>query len=470
MQLVSLKDRARAIVARATDPVDISSLAAFRVLFGLMMCFGSLRFIYYGWVDQFFVKPDFFFSYWGFDWIQVLPPTWMYAVFIALAVLSLMVALGLFYRVAIIGFFLLFTYVELIDVANYLNHYYLVSLIAFLLCFLPANAAWSVDARLRPQIRREKTAAYHVWLLRFQVGTVYFFAGVTKIGTDWLVHAQPLNIWLSSRVDTPLVGSFLDLWWVALAMSWAGLLNDLLMPFLLSWKKSRPWAYATVVVFHLATGYLFRIGTFPIIMIVSATIFFGPSWPKRWVSKRFWPSGGNASQARKSERRPLRKLALAAAATYCLVVLVVPLRFLAYPGNVLWHEQGMRWSWKVMVREKNGAVTFRVKVPGRDKEYRASPSRYLTSHQEREMSGQPDLILQLAHHIGEEWQQKGYEDVEVRAEALVSLNGRAPKPMIDPEVDLMEVDDGIAPADWILDGPTEAPPHLEPLRWARTAR
>jgi anthranilate synthase component 1 len=64
-----------------------------------------------------------------------------------------------------------------------MNHNNLVSVIAFLLCFLPANAAWSVDARLRPQIRRAKTAAYHVWLLRFQVGIVYLFAGVAKIGT-----------------------------------------------------------------------------------------------------------------------------------------------------------------------------------------------------------------------------------------------------------------------------------------------
>lgn len=447
---------------RATDAVDISGLAAFRVLFGLMMCVGTVRFMAYGWVEQFFVKPDFFFNYWGFAWIQPLPAAWMHGVFVAIAVLSFMVAIGLFYRFAIVGFFVLFTYVELIDVANYLNHYYLVSLIALLLCFLPANAAWSVDAWLRPGIRRAKTAAYHVWLLRFQVGLVYFFAGVAKIGSDWLVHGQPLNIWLSSRVDTPIIGPYLDLWWVALAMGWAGLLNDLLMPFLLTWRKSRPFAYATIVVFHVATGYFFRIGMFPVIMMVSATIFFAPGWPKRFVPERFWPSERSSGAGRAGGGR-LRKVAMAIALSYCVVQLALPLRFLAYPGNVLWNEQGMRWSWKVMVREKNGAVTFRVKVPGRQKEYYVSPSRYLTSHQEREMSGQPDLILQLAHHIGEEYRKKGHDDVEVRVDALVSLNGRPPQPMIAPQVDLMEIDDGVARADWIAPGPDEAPPRLEPL-------
>lgn len=468
MKFATLQSWTRKLAARATQSVDITSLAAFRVLFGLMMCFGTLRFLYYGWVDQFFVEPDFFFSYWGFEWVEVLPPGWMHAAFIALAVLSFMVAIGFFYRFAIIGFFVLFTYVELIDVANYLNHYYLVSLIALLLCFLPAHAAWSVDARLRPKLARERVPAFYVWLLRFQVGAVYFFAGVTKIGTDWLLHGQPLNIWLSSRVDAPLIGPYLDLWWVAVAMGWAGLLNDLLMPFLLLWKRSRPFAYATIVVFHFATGFFFRIGMFPLIMVVSATIFFAPDWPRRLVPQRFWPREKPRPTARPS-RRPWQKAALGLALLYCLFQLAMPLRFLAYPGNVLWHEQGMRWSWKVMIREKNGAVTFRVKVPGRHKAYRVSPSRYLSSHQEREMSGQPDLILQLAHHIGREYRAKGYDDVEVRVDALVSLNGRPPQPMIDPEVDLMDVEDGIGHADWILSGPTGPPPHLERLSGTFTA-
>ncbi|MGM0555389.1 MAG: HTTM domain-containing protein [Myxococcota bacterium] len=467
MKTQALKTWLTRIRQRATDKVDISSLAAFRVLFGLMMLVGTVRFMAYGWVDQFFVQPDFFFHYWGFEWISPLAGPWMHGVFIAVAVLSFMVAVGLFYRPAIIGFFVLFSYIELIDVANYLNHYYLVSLIALLLCFLPANAAWSVDAYLRPRIRRAKTAAYHVWLLRFQVGVVYFYAGVAKVGSDWLLHGQPLNIWLSSRVDTPLIGAFLDLWWIALAMGWAGMLHDLLMPFLLSWRKSRPVAYAVLVVFHVATGYFFRIGMFPVIMMVSATIFFAPDWPKRWVPERFWPKSQDPEPSARGWERGrgglLQKLALAVALLYCVLQLVMPLRFVAYPGNVLWHEQGMRWSWKVMVRKKNGAVTYRVKVPERQKEYYVSPSRYLTSHQEREMSGQPDLILQLAHHIGEEFRERGHDQVEVRVDAIVSLNARSPRPMIDPNVDLLAVDDGIDRADWILPGPDEPPPHLQPL-------
>ena len=59
------------------------------------------------------------------------------------------------------------------------------------------------------------------------------------------------------------------------------------------------------------------------------------------------------------------------------------------------------------------------------------------------MSGQPDLVLQLAHHIARDFESMGHDDVEVRADTLVSLNGRRAAPMIDPDVNLVNVDDGV---------------------------
>jgi starch synthase (maltosyl-transferring) len=52
---------------------------------------------------------------------------------------------------------------------------------------------------------------------------------------------------------------------------------------------------------------------------------------------------------------------------------------------------------------------------------------------------------------------------EVRAEALVSLNGRRLAPLIDPEVDLTRVSDGLGVAAWILPVPNPAPPSLRPI-------
>jgi hypothetical protein len=201
---------------------------------------------------------------------------------------------------------------------------------------------------------------------------------------------------------------------------------------------------------------------FPWIMIGSALVFFAPDWPRR-VLRALGRSG--APQEAIAVRQPSsrRPVLVALALVYAAVQLVVPLRFLAYGGDVRWHEQGMRFSWRVMVREKNGSVTFLVKSPARDRVWQVSPGRYLTPLQEREMAGQPDLILQLGHHIRRDFRARGYGEVEVRVEALVSLNGRRLAPLIDPRVDLTLVSDGFGKARWILPVPTTAPLGLHPI-------
>ncbi|HLL83366.1 MAG TPA: HTTM domain-containing protein, partial [Longimicrobium sp.] len=78
------------------------------------------------------------------------------------------------------------------------------------------------------------------------------------------------------------------------------------------------------------------------------------------------------------------------------------------------------------------------------------------------MSGQPDLILQLARHIGGQFERRGGGGAEVRVDAWVSLNGRAPARLIHPDVDLMRAEYGLGRAEWILPEPQEPP--LDPFR------
>ena len=41
-----------------------------------------MRFLAYGWVDELFVKPTFFFTYWGFGWVRPLSASGMHALFV----------------------------------------------------------------------------------------------------------------------------------------------------------------------------------------------------------------------------------------------------------------------------------------------------------------------------------------------------------------------------------------------------
>ncbi len=468
--------RLERLKAAATAPIDPASLVAFRVVVGILTLIGAMRFLLNGWVERFFVKPTFFFKFWGFEWVEILPPAGMTAVFVAIVVLSALVITGHLYRLAVVALFVLFTYVELLDVTNYLNHYYLVSLLLLLMCFLPLGDFGVLGQQTKEDIPSPTAPAWMVWLLRFQVSVVYFYAGMAKATGDWLVHAQPMNIWLRARTELPIIGQFLDHWNVALGMSWGGFLYDTTIAAFLLYRRTRPLAYVAVVGFHLTVGLLFNIGMFPFIMIGAALIFFEPDWPRRvlrifGVGQKATASGAGQPASAKTPHIPARsphrlpgQIALVAIALYMTFQVVMPMRFVFYGDNVLWHEQGMRWSWRVMVREKNGSVHYRVTLPETGKTRYVYPSRYLTDHQEREMSGQPDLILQLGQHIGREFQAKGHKRVEVRVNAQASLNGRSPRPLIDPEIDLMTLEDGLSVAGWILPAPTDKPIRLRPRR------
>lgn len=441
--------------AAATRPIDIASLAAFRIVFGAVMFFGIVRFLASGQLPRIYGEPAFFFTYPGFGWVHPWSVAGMYVHYSVLAVLALAICAGAWHRVACALFAIGFAYTQLIDITNYLNHHYLVVLVAALLALLPAHRAWSIDARRSPELQSSTVPAWTVWLLRFQIGVVYVFAGLAKAKADWLFHAQPLNTWLAARTETPLIGRFFDEPIVALAMSWAGFLFDTTIVIWLSWRKTRIPAYLALITFHGLTGYLFMIGMFPLIMTSAALIFFSPSWPRRIVNV---PTPGGATPPLSPRAA---RIATFAAAIYVVVQVALPLRHLIYPGHVLWNEDGMRFAWHVMIREKHGAVTFVAEMED-GKQLEVPPSTYLTWRQEREMAGQPDLILQLAHHIGRDLAAKGYPVVAVRANTSVSLNARPPAPLIDPQVNLLGIRD-LGPRDWVLDAPSSEPPTVQPL-------
>ena len=436
---------------RASRPVEALSLAAFRIFFGILTFVSSARFLREGWIEPFFGEPEFFFRYWGFQWVPVPSPDMATGIFIAMMLCSVLIALGWFYRWVMPVFFVLFTWIELSDITNYLNHYYLVSLLSFLMIWLPANRVLSLDAALGKTSGSSIPVGY-LWLLRWQVGLVYFYAAIAKLQGDWLLHGQPLNIWLMAQSDFPLLGPLFTEYSIALGMSWLGFLNDLLMVPALLWKKTRIWAYSIAVFFHLMTGALFNIGMFPYIMIVSALIFFPADWPRKWLPVTAASSGSDSPI-------PIGKVPWIAIGVFCLIQGLLPLRSVVATGPVIWHECGMRFAWKVKVREKNGSLAYRVESPNLGKKV-VNPEDYLTRRQAREMATQPDLILQAAHHIGADYERQGYTDVRVFADSFVSLNGRRERRLIRPDRNLMEESDGLFCPDWIEAAPAEPPPEL----------
>ena len=428
--------------------VSIAPLATFRITFGLLMLFSLVRFWWRGWITPLYVTPPFHFTYWGFEWVQPLGETGMHVLFFTLMGTALLVALGLLYRPAIVVFFLGFTYVELIDVTTYLNHYYFISLVAFLLVWLPANRYYSLDAQFGWVTPRLRVPLWTIGVLRFQMALVYVFAGLAKLNADWLLRAEPMKTWLPAKSHLPVVGQFMYDDWVAYLFSWFGAGYDLFIVFFLLNRHTRPIAYGFVLLFHAATALFFpAIGMFPYVMIVSSLIFFSGDFHQKLLS--FLPVRNVALIAQPYQFR-FNSVITGLVTVYVSVQLLVPMRFALYPGKLFWTEQGYRFSWRVMLMEKAGAAYFTVKDATGKKSWTVDNGQYLTPLQEKMMSSQPDLILKYAHHIADQFKAKGIPEPEVYAEVYVTLNGEPSRLFVDSTVNLATKQLSWRPYDWVL--------------------
>ena len=320
--------------------VEAVPLAVFRILFGVMMIISIIRFWSHGWIYKLYIHPKFFFSYYGFEWIKPLGNL-TYLLFAFCGISALFVALGYKYKWSIVAFFLSFTYIELMDKTTYLNHYYFISILAFLMIFLPANVYYSVDAARKKSKRFQSIPAWTINSIKLLLCMVYFYAGLSKLNSDWLFKAMPLKIWLPSKFDVPVLGDFFHLEWVQYAFSWSGALYDLSIPFLLLYKKTRPFAFLAVVIFHVMTRLLFPIGMFPYIMIVSAFIFFDAGLHHKLLGyldriltfgkKRF-----DNGRTLVYNQTPGKRIKQGVIISFFAIQLLLPWRYMLYPGELFW--------------------------------------------------------------------------------------------------------------------------------------
>lgn len=464
--------------SRPFAPVDISWLIVFRLAFGAIMIWHVWDYFNKGvvvdgkWrseIEYFYIDPVFHFTYPGFDWVQPWPGPGMYLHFFAMGILAAFVLFGLHYRVSISLFFLAFTYQFLLDKANYQNHYYLICLVSGLLIFLPAHRAFSLDALLRPSLHSHTTPAWTLWLMRAQIGIPYFYGGIAKINADWLL-GEPMRLGMAQRMDrVPLLGPYFTEEWLVILFNYGGLLIDLAVVPLLLWRRTRLFAYAFAVVFHLLNAMMFNIGIFPWFMIAATTVFFEPDWPRRLLLRlRGWlPIGAGASSYARSPVTTLadskefspfrRRLTISLLATYVAVQLVVPFRHLLYPGDPSWTEQGHLFAWHMMLRAKSCGIRFYATIPENQKTMIVDLRPFLTARQLSKLGKDPDMILHFTHFLADELRKDGYDNAEIRVLDLVSLNGRKPQPLIDPTVNLADERRGWRLYPWIL-------PLEEPLR------
>jgi len=373
--------------------------------------------------------------------------------------------LGIAYRLSIVLFALGFAYWFLLEKARYQNHFYLIGLLSLILCCIPASGAWSIDARLKPHLRRSTVPAWMLWLLRFQIAVPFFFGGIAKITPDWL-QGEPMRMWLAEFTTIPIVGQYLDGAWVAYLFSYGGLLFDLLVAPLLLWRKTRPWAFGVSLLFHLANSQLFHIGIFPWFLMGATTIFLDPDWPHAVLRRCGWRLADTAEAgstfrhgAASPSASPLTPVATMLLFTYVALQCLIPFWHYRYPGISSWTMEGHFFAWHMRLAEKVTGIRFWITDPETGVREVHDPNQTLPRWQVDAMSTNPEMIRQYSHFLAVLRTREGDGPVAVRVNVLNSLNGRKPQPLIDPNVNLAAV-----PFSW------SAYPWVMPLREPRPGR
>ena len=454
-----LQAAVRAMWPRLLEPVDIASLVFFRIAFGLLLFVEIWRYFQFGWIKRFYIDPAFHFTYYGFGWVQPWPGRGMYYLFAILGASALCILLGFKYRLAAATFFCCFTYVFLLDQARYLNHFYLICVISFLLIFVPAHRAFSVDALLSKSPPSKTVPRWALWILRAQLTLMYVFAGIAKLNGDWL-HGSPMRDLLALHVSVPLVGPHLTDERVVMLFSYGGLFFDLFVVLFLLWSKTRYVALVAAAAFHGMNHFLFEIGIFPWFAMAGTLLFLPPDWPRRLFSRRRREEApAPASAPKRGRKLPAptysRAVLILLVAHFALQV-VLPFRHLLYPGNVNWTDEGHRFSWRMMLRAKQGTgrIVASDRVSGQKRTI--NPRQYLSREQIATMWIQPDMILQFAHFAAGQLRREGWQVIDIRASVAASLNGRRAQMLTDPQVNLDAEKRSLLHAKWIM-------PLTEPL-------
>ena len=432
------------------SPVDISSVAFFRIAFGAFMFYEVYRYIQAGWIWNYFMSPKFYFGYKWFEWVTPWDKNGMIIHFLIMGVLAIFVMIGFMYRVSAFLFFLAFTYIFLLDQSNYLNHFYLISLVSFLMVIIPAHRNYSVDVALRPHIKSSTIPSWALWILMFQIGIAYFFGGIAKINPDWL-QGEPMGMWLSKQTDFPLIGKYFTNELAIIFISRAGILLDLfIVPFLL-YKPTRVIAFIFISLFHLMNAKLWSIGIFPWFMIAATTLYFRPEWPRKLLDKVTFKLPEMANTNTDYYNRPgWRNATIIFLIVFCSWQTLYPLRHFMIPGNVNWTEEGHRFAWHMKLRDKKSEITFFATDNTSNKTWEIDILSFLTPRQANDMSTHPFMMWQFAQKLKNHYsQEEGITDLSIKTIVLTSLNGREKQLYIDSELDLAKLESYEIPAPWI---------------------
>ena len=210
------------------------------------------------------------------EW-AILPTPYLIGLALLMIIGSIGIMSGYRFKYACLAFTLPYSYIFLVRLNNFNNHYYLIILIGLLLLVTDADKKISLSSTDSPSSLIPK---WQLDILQFQVIIPYIFSGLHKLlNSDWRSGNALLNQVMEysffPRLISPLTQSMIA--------SNIGALIDLCIAPLLIFKKTRPLATITLILFHITNKWILysglsslssSIGVFPILGIISIVVFW----------------------------------------------------------------------------------------------------------------------------------------------------------------------------------------------------
>ncbi len=190
---------------------SIHILAWFRIIFGLLCaCELGVYYFKYAFFDSFYLEPSFHFKYYGFEWIPNLSRSTFKALLFICSASFLLVSAGLFYRISTWISFISFSWIFFMESSGYLNHWYFILLLSFLICWMPLNKSFSFDIKWGFIKNIKAINHWCIYLLCIQTFIMLFFSGIVKLNIDWL-RGNTLLVFFPYFKEYPLLKLYFSL-------------------------------------------------------------------------------------------------------------------------------------------------------------------------------------------------------------------------------------------------------------------
>ncbi len=401
---------------------DSFGLELFRKLFVLVLIYQSYSFYKVNFLEAGILAPRFLFCFQPFAFLNETPDGLIKVLFALFMFAPLGMLFQKSFRISTLIYLLAFAFFFLIEQSYYNNHFYLILLLCGIwLFYKPIGRGFN-----------QQIPGWMPFLFQLMIVLVYFYGGLAKLNADWLIRQEPVRSMLAINAQTMLIKGAHQNELVVAYYAYGGALFDLIIGFLLIYRRTLWLGIVLNVLFHLNNAIVFNmgeggdIGIFPMFMIASNVLFIPPQILKNWLRKFKVAETGKTGMKKALELPPIAadriKIAL------CIFVglqLLLPFRYLAVGNDVDWTGQQQFFSWRMKVHSKKVDAQFFYKATESDTLRPYPMGRIINTMQINQMGQHANMIWQFVQFMKKDLRKKeGLNDPIIEARIRVAFNGR----------------------------------------------